>query len=110
MDIKCIALDLDSTTLNLESRLSSENRKALEYAISKGVQIVVASGRAFATLPEDILTVPGIEYAITSNGAAVYHLPTGKRLHSYNLTPQSVEKIVLHETSPWCQKGWGPLL
>lgn len=94
MDIKCIALDLDSTTLNLESRLSSENRKALEYAISKGVQIVVASGRAFATLPEDILTVPGIEYAITSNGAAVYHLPTGKRLHSYNLTPQSVERLL----------------
>ena len=24
--------------------------------------------------------------------------------------PQSVEKIVVHETGPWCLKGWGPLI
>ena len=37
MNIKCIALDLDRTTLN-------------------------ASGRSFDTLPKDVLAVPGIEY------------------------------------------------
>ena len=24
--------------------------------------------------------------------------------------PQSMEKIVFHKTSPWCRKGWGPLV
>ena len=32
MDIRCIALDLDRTTLNREGRLSPGNREALEYA------------------------------------------------------------------------------
>ena len=94
MDIKCIALDLDRTTLDGAGRLSPGNRQALEYAIGKGVHIVIASGRAFASLPRDVLAVPGIEYAITSNGAAVYHIPTGTRLHSYTLLPRSVEELL----------------
>ena len=94
MDIKCIALDLDRTTLNEHARLSVGNRAALESAISKGVHIVIASGRGFDSLPEDVLSVPGIEYAITSNGASVYHIPTGKRLMSYTLTPQSVQEVL----------------
>lgn len=94
MDIKCIALDLDQTTLDGAGRLSPGNRRALEYAISRGVHIVIASGRAFASLPQDVLSVPGIEYAITSNGAAVYHIPTGKRLHSYALKSRSVQEIL----------------
>ena len=87
MPIQCIALDLDRTTLDGEGRLSPGNRRALEYAIAKGVHIVIASGRSFASLPRDVTAVPGIEYAITSNGAAVYHVPTGTRLHSYAMTP-----------------------
>ena len=94
MDIKCIALDLDRTTLNEHARLSDGNREALEYAISKGVHIVIASGRGFDSLPEDVLSIPGIEYAITSNGASVYHNPSGKRLMSYTLTPRSVQEIL----------------
>ena len=94
MDIKCIALDLDRTTLNEHARLSEGNREALEYAISKGIHIVIASGRGFDSLPEDVLSIPGIEYAITSNGASVYHIPSGKRLMSYTLTPRSVQEIL----------------
>lgn len=94
MDIKCIALDLDRTTLNRDGRLSFENRKALEYAISKGIHIVIASGRSFSSLPTDMLSVSGIEFAITSNGAAVYDVKSGRRLHGYTLTPESVEMIL----------------
>ena len=32
-------------------------------------------------------------------------------LNHADTIPQSVcGKIFLHKTSPWCQKGWGPLL
>lgn len=94
MRIACIALDLDQTTLDAGGRLSEGNRRALEYAIGKGVHIVVASGRAFATLPPDVLAVSGIEYAVTSNGAAVYHIPSGKCLHGYTLKAASVREIL----------------
>ena len=25
-------------------------------------------------------------------------------------TPQSMEKIIFHETGPWCHEGWGLVL
>ena len=103
MNIKCIALDLDRTTLNASGRLSDGNYTALCHAIENGVHIVIASGRSFDTLPKDVLAVPGIEYAITSNGAAIYHIPTSTCLHEYKMTPASVECIIQiakqHETA-----------
>ena len=94
MSIQCIALDLDRTTLDSAGHLSAGNRQALEAVIAKGVHVVIASGRAFTTLPAEILAVRGIEYAITSNGAAVYHVPSGRCLHRYLLAPESVERIL----------------
>lgn len=94
MDIKLIALDLDRTTLNAKSRLSEGNRAALERAIQNGVHVVIASGRPFRSLPEDVLSVDGIEYAITSNGAALWHLPTGRCLHSFTLPPDTAETVL----------------
>lgn len=101
MDIQCIALDLDRTTLDAHGKLSTGNRKALLRAMQKGVHIVIASGRSFYTLPADVLAVPGIEYAITSNGAAVYHIPTETCLHQYKMTADSVFQILsLGESYP----------
>ena len=94
MSIRCIALDLDRTTLNEQGKLSPGNREALICAIQKGVHIVIASGRSFSALPEDVLRVPGIEYAITSNGAAIYHLPTGSCLRRVTMTPASVRQML----------------
>lgn len=94
MKIKCIVLDLDGTTLDWQGRLSVENRRALLQAIEKGIHIIVASGRAFDTLPADILTLPGIEYAVTGNGAAMYHIATGKCLIRYYLRKEDVQAIM----------------
>lgn len=101
MSIRCIALDLDQTTLNEHGRLSPGNRDALIHAIHKGIHIVIASGRSFSSLPEDVVSIPGIEYAITSNGAAVYHVPSGRCLHRYTMTALSVQKVLsLTATEP----------
>lgn len=92
--IKLVALDLDRTTLNSQSRISDTNRQALISAINNGVHVCIASGRAFDTLPKDILDIPGIEYAITSNGAAIYRIKGKECLHSYLLTEDSVHTIL----------------
>lgn len=94
MNIRCIALDLDYTTLNNQGHLSTYTRQALTCAIEKGIHIVVASGRALNSLPEEIRNFEGIRYAVTSNGAAVYDLRTGACLKQYKLTEQSVCEVL----------------
>ncbi len=92
--VRCIALDMDRTTLNSEGRLSAGNRKALEEIIAAGVHVIIASGRAFDTLPKDMVELHGVEYAITLNGAAMYHVPTGKCLKRYRLSEKAAEAVM----------------
>ena len=94
MRIRCIALDLDRTTLNSEGHLSGDNRKAIEQAVSSGIQIAVASGRSLDSLPGGVMEIPGIRYAITSNGAAVYDLKEGVCLRQYKLKAEAVRDIL----------------
>ena len=93
MTVKCVALDLDGTTLNRTGQLSPENRSVIEAAIARGIHVVIASGRAYDTLPGKVLSIPGIEWAITSNGAAVYQVPEGVARCRHTMTPASVETI-----------------
>ena len=54
----------------------------------------MASGRAFASLPSAVTGIPGLEYAVTSNGAAIYHIPTGKRCQEFPSDPSAVDQIL----------------
>ena len=94
MDIKCIALDQDGTTLDTAGCLAPVTRAALERAIEKGVKVIIASGRPFDALPKDVLAIPGIEYAVTANGSAVYHIPTAKRIRSFSIPKVALETIL----------------
>ena len=94
MNIRCIALDLDRSTLNAQGKLSPGNREALLCAMEQGVHIVIASGRSFHSLPPDVTALPGIEYAITGNGSAVYRLSDGALLHRFLMTPASIEAVL----------------
>ena len=92
--IKLIALDLDQTALRTDKSLSGRNRKALLSAIEAGIHVVIASGRSFGSLPSQVLEIPGIEYAVTSNGSAIYRLPEGERCHEFLMEPQTVDRLL----------------
>jgi hydroxymethylpyrimidine pyrophosphatase-like HAD family hydrolase len=78
--IKMIASDLDGTLL-LDSRtVSEQNRLALARAAASGIEVVIASGRVLTSLPESVFQIPGIRYAVTSNGAAIYQIPPAHML------------------------------
>ncbi len=49
---KLISLDLDGTTLNSQGKVSEETRRAISYAKSKGVHVVVNTGRVYAITHE----------------------------------------------------------
>jgi len=93
-NIKLIALDLDDTTLRSDSSLAPETARAIGDALSAGVQVVIASGRAYKSLPQSVLGIKGISYAITSNGAAIERVPSGERIMNFTLGESSVRQIL----------------
>lgn len=93
MNTKLIALDLDDTTLSRNGTLSELNSNAIKAAVENGIEVIVASGRNFASLPQSVTNISGIRFAIVSNGAAIYDIEEGKRISSYCLTSDAVIKI-----------------
>lgn len=80
-DYKLIALDLDGTLFNNQSRISQKNLAAIHAARKAGIEVVISTGRPFCGLPFAQLEDSGIRYAITTNGSALYEIPTGNCLH-----------------------------
>ncbi len=80
-EIRLIALDMDETLLSADGTLSAGNRTALLAAMEAGIEVVIASGRVEAALPADVLALPGLRYAVTSNGARVLDLKAGRELY-----------------------------
>ena len=72
--IRLLALDLDGTVLNDAKHISPANRYAIQDALAAGVTVVPASGRPLDGLCPEFLDIPGVQYALTSNGAALYRL------------------------------------
>lgn len=73
-DIRLAALDLDGTLLDRASRITPHTMEALTAAIRRGVVVLPATGRGLSSLPRVAASIPGVRYAITSNGAAVWDL------------------------------------
>ena len=78
--IKLAVFDLDGTLLDSAKHVSVRNRAALRQAMDRGIRIVIASGRPKSALPQEVLEIEGISYAITSNGSSIFHLPDMKRI------------------------------
>lgn len=72
--IRIAALDLDGTLLSHENTVTPATRQAIADAAARGVVVLPATGRALANLPPLVAQLPGVRYAITSNGAAVWDL------------------------------------
>ena len=72
--IKMAALDLDGTLLNHASQVTPRTLAALDQAIRRGVVVLPATGRGLSALPRVVASIPGVRYAVTSNGAAVWDM------------------------------------
>lgn len=90
MGIRMVALDLDGTTLNSAGEVSARTREAFRRAAGEGVHIVVSTGRAYTSLPEQVKRIPDIDYAITSNGAHINDINTGESVYDSYLSVEAV--------------------
>ncbi|MDO5135577.1 MAG: Cof-type HAD-IIB family hydrolase [Eubacteriales bacterium] len=96
MKIRLIASDLDGTLLTDDKKITENTRKAIGMAVEKGVFFVPATGRSFSAVPKEVLELPGVEYVITSNGAAIYSWDgkAGRRVWECVLERESADLLL----------------
>lgn len=90
-NIKMVAFDLDGTLVDSEKRISEFTWKMLEKAAAQGVVVLPATGRPLVGVPQELKEFPGIEYAVTANGARVVNVKTGETVFESSI---SVEKAL----------------
>lgn len=91
--IKLIASDMDGTLLDSQMQISKENAAAIQYAASKGIEFMVATGR---NRPEALpaLEAAGIKCAmINLNGAQVFD-NEGTSLFTVPIAKNKVQTIL----------------
>ncbi len=95
MAVRLIAADMDGTMLRDDHvTISERNLHAVRESIQRGIWFVPATGRMLGLVPQSLTAIPGVRYAITSNGAAVYDLSTKERLFYTPLEKADVLEIL----------------
>lgn len=95
-DIKMIGLDLDGTTLNSNGEVTPAVKEAVQKALNAGIIVLPATGRQLTGIPQQIMGLPGLRYAVTANGASVVDLETRQVIYSDCFpTPQALEILQL---------------
>ena len=92
--IKLIALDLDATLLDSQKTISPRNLAALERARQMGVLMVPVTGRPAQGLPQAVRDLPGLRYAVTSNGATIRDWVEDRFLLEKHLTPEKSLEVL----------------
>lgn len=93
-EIKLVALDLDGTLFDNNSKISQKNLETIRAITDKGVHVVISTGRPFEGIPFDQIKDTGIAYAITANGSAIYEIASGRCLYENAMDEELVTPII----------------
>ena len=94
MKLKLILTDLDGTLLRDDKSLSPANRAALVRAAAQGAEVVVATGRFFGGIPQELLELPFLRYFILMNGAKVYDRREDRVLYRSEIPLAQAERVM----------------
>lgn len=92
-DIRILGLDLDGTVFDDRKEITPRTLAAMRAAIDRGVIVLPATGRPVSGVPEQFLHMQGVRYALTSNGATVTELATGRRLVELTFDAEEAMRI-----------------
>lgn len=93
-NIRMIAMDLDGTLLTTEKELTDRTKQALEACIRRGIVVLAATGRPLCGLPQNVMDVEGMRYAVVSNGARVVDLCQKKTVEEHLLPGETAGKLL----------------
>lgn len=92
--IKLIALDLDGTLFNNNSKITPANLAAIHAALDAGVNVVVSTGRPLVGLPMEEISKTDMRYAITTNGSGIYEIATGTCIYENSMDESIIQPIL----------------
>ncbi|WP_279011140.1 Cof-type HAD-IIB family hydrolase [Synergistes jonesii] len=99
---KMIALDIDGTLLDDRGLLSARSKRALALTIERGVKVVVATGRMFASARHVISEIGTTSPCVFCGGAAVVDPLTAETLFLREIDAELVSEIVAF----YHKNGW----
>ena len=91
-----IAMDVDGTLLDRESRVPAENLAAVSEAAARGIEIVLVTGRRYAFVQSIAEQLPCDLHLIVSNGALIKS--KNGETHQRLLLPSEIARRVLGAT------------
>ena len=91
-EIKIVGLDLDGTLLTDKKELLPYTKNVIREALQNGTVVLVATGRPWTGVPEELRELPGMDYALTANGARIIETRTGKVLEEHLLSKEAAKK------------------
>lgn len=103
--IRMIGLDMDGTVLNNKKIVTPHTREVLAQAIREGVVVLPVTGRPAGTIPKEMMEIQGIRYAVTSNGARIVDMATGKAVQE-ELIPWEVTERFVQMVREWEDCVW----
>ena len=96
-EIKIVGLDLDGTLLTDKKELLPYTKNVIGEALQNGTVVLVATGRPWTGVPEELRELPGMDYALTANGARIIETRTGKVLEEHLLSKEAAKKQLQSE-------------
>jgi Cof subfamily protein (haloacid dehalogenase superfamily) len=88
---RLVALDIDGTTFDSNHVLRERTIAAIRAVRARGVQVSLATGKLFHSLPEMISTLDLAGPQITCNGAAIVDALSGLYLHHWPMHAAELE-------------------
>ena len=94
--MKIVAIDLDGTLLNTASNLSEYSKKVLGKTPEHDILFIPTSGRTFRSIMAKVGDVPGIRYAIGSNGTVITDCQDGRIIFDRKIALETSYAIYSH--------------
>lgn len=91
---KLVAIDLDGTMLNQYGIITEKTKKAISKAQEKGVEVMIASGRAITSVKRFSKEINSNKYFISGNGAITYDIKNNKILYENILSKMKALQII----------------
>lgn len=91
---KLVAIDLDGTLLNSYGEVPQKTKQGIKDAISKGTEIVLASGRPISSVETLANEIGANRFLISGNGAVAYDINNKEIIYNKFLTKEQVLNII----------------
>ena len=93
-EIRLLALDIDGTILTREKQLTDRTKAAMEAAADAGIVVALVTGRPFYGIPDELMSLKGLGYVISSNGAVTTDLQDKRILRMANLDSDTALEMI----------------